>query len=80
MPIESSSARRSIIWLVGKSDRAVSFIRATGTHQGPLRGLAPTGRKVELNAIGVRRFASGRAIERWGFGGSAGILQQLGLA
>jgi len=72
--------REEIIWLVGEGDRAVSFIRATGTHEGPLRGLGPTGRKVEFNAIGALRFASGRAIERWGFGDSTGIQQQLGLA
>jgi predicted ester cyclase len=72
--------REEIIWLVGEGDRAVSFIRASGTNEGPLRGLAPTGRKIEFNAMGALRFASGRAIERWGFGDSAGIQQQLGLA
>jgi len=72
--------REEIIWLVGEGDRAISFIRATGTHEGPLRGLAPTGRKVEFNAMGALRFASGRAVERWGFADSAGIQQQLGLA
>jgi predicted ester cyclase len=72
--------REEILWLVGEGDRAVSFIRASGTHEGPLRGLAPTGRKIEFNAMGALRFASGRVIERWGFGDSAGIQQQLGLA
>jgi predicted ester cyclase len=71
--------REEIIWVVGEGDRAVSFVRASGTHRGPLRGLAPTGRKVEFNAMGALRFASGRAIERWGFGDSVGIQQQLGL-
>jgi predicted ester cyclase len=72
--------REEIIWLVGEGDRAVSFIRATGTHERPLRGLAPTGRKVDFNAMGALRFASGRAIERRGFGDSVEIQQQLGLA
>ncbi len=72
--------REKIIWLVGEGDRAVSFIRATGTHEGSLHGVAPTGRKIEFDAMGALRFASGQAVERWGFGDSAGIVRQLGLA
>jgi predicted ester cyclase len=71
--------REDILWLVGEGDRAVSFVRASGTHQGPLHGIAPTGRLVEFNAMGALRFASGRAIERWGFGDSIGMMQQLGV-
>jgi predicted ester cyclase len=41
--------------------------------------MAPTGRKVEYNAMGALRFASGMAVERWGFGDSAAMMQQLGL-
>lgn len=71
--------REEVIWLVAEGDRAVSFVRASGTHEGPLRGVAPTGRKVEFNAMGAFRFASGQAVERWGFGDSLGMMQQLGL-
>jgi predicted ester cyclase len=71
--------REDILWLVGEDDRTVSFVRASGTHQGPLHGISPTGRRVEFNAIGALRFASGRAIERWGFGDSVGLMQQLGV-
>lgn len=71
--------REEVIWLVAEGDRAVSFVRASGTHEGPLRGIPPTGRKVEFNAMGALRFASGQAVERWGFGDSLGMMQQLGL-
>jgi len=68
-----------IVWLVGEDDCAVSYIRANGTHNGPLHGIEPTGRVVEFNAMGALRFASGRVVERWGFGDSLGMMQQLGL-
>jgi predicted ester cyclase len=71
--------REEILWTVAEGDRAVSYTLLTGTHQGPLYGMEPTGRKVEYNAIGALRFASGMAVERWGFGDAASMMQQLGL-
>jgi predicted ester cyclase len=71
--------REEILWAVAEGDRAVSYVRITGTHRGPLYGMAPTERKVEYNAMGALRFASGMAVERWGFGDSAAMMQQLGL-
>ncbi len=71
--------REEILWSVAEDDRAVSYVRLTGSHQGPLYGIEPTGRKVDYTAMGALRFASGRAIERWGIGDSALMLQQLGL-
>jgi predicted ester cyclase len=68
-----------ILWSVAEGDRVVSYVRLTGTHDGPLYGMEPTGRKVEYNAMGALRFASGRAVERWGFGDSIAMMQQLGL-
>jgi len=71
--------REEILWSVAEGDRAVSYVRLTGTHEGPLYGLEPTGRRVEFNTMGALRFASGRAIERWGFGDSTAMMQQLGV-
>jgi predicted ester cyclase len=71
--------REEILWSVAEEDRAVSYTLLTGTHQGPLYGMEPTGRKVEYNAMGALRFESGMAVERWGFGDSMVMMQQLGL-
>ena len=68
-----------ILWSIAEGDRAVSYVRVTGTHRGPLYGMEPTGRHVDYNAMGALRFASGMAVERWGFGDSAAMMQQLGL-
>jgi predicted ester cyclase len=68
-----------ILWSVGEGDLAVSYTCLTGTNEGPLYGMEPTGRRVEVNTMGALRFASGQAVERWGFGDTAGMMQQLGL-
>jgi predicted ester cyclase len=71
--------REEILWSLGEGDRAVSYVRLTGTHQGPLYGIEPTGRTVAYEAMGALRFASGQAVERWGMGDSTALMQQLGL-
>lgn len=71
--------REKILWSVAEGDRAVSYTLATGTHQGPLYGIKRTERKFEVNTMGALRFESGMAVERWGFGDTAGMMQQLGL-
>jgi predicted ester cyclase len=41
--------------------------------------MEPTGKRVEFNTMGALRFASGQAVERWGFGDTAAMMEQLGL-
>lgn len=50
-----------------------------GTHEGPWRGHAPTGRSFEAPAMQVARFRDGKCVERWGVTDQAAILEQLGL-
>lgn len=71
--------REEILWSIAEGDRAVSYVRITGTHRGPLYGMEPTMQPVDYNAMGALRFAAGRAVERWGFGDSMAMMQQLGL-
>jgi predicted ester cyclase len=71
--------REEILWLVGEDDRAVSYVRSSGTHQGILQGIEPTGRNVEWHSMGALRFRDGQAVERWGLGDSLAMMTQLGL-
>ena len=64
---------------MGEGDRAVSYVRGSGTHLGSLQGMEPTGRSAVWHAMGALRFAGGQAVERWGVGDSIGMLQQLGV-
>jgi predicted ester cyclase len=68
-----------IVWLIAEGDRAVSYVRCSGTHLGSLQGIAPTGRRVEWGSMGALRFENAQAIERWGYGDSLGMMQQLGV-
>ena len=49
-----------------------------GTHQGPYRGIVPTGKRVKWTQISVVRFADGKIVEDWAVADELGILQQLG--
>ena len=68
-----------IEFVVADDDHAVSYVRLTGTHDGHLMGLPPTGRRIDVRAMGILRFAHGRAVERWGIGDNLKQMQQLGL-
>lgn len=59
---------------------SVIELRASGTHRGPLEGIAPTGRRVELDVCNVIEVRNGRiAVEREYFD-SLSMLRQLGMA
>ncbi len=51
----------------------------TGTHQGVLMGIAPTGKKVKFRGLQISRFRDGKMAERWGSSDQLGMLQQLGV-
>jgi serine phosphatase RsbU (regulator of sigma subunit) len=36
-----------------------------GTHQGEFRGMAPTGKEMEIRGIGIFRFSEGKVVESW---------------
>jgi len=68
-----------IDFVVAEDDHAVSYGRMTGTNTGDLMGLPPTGRSIDLETIGILRFANGMAVERWGVADNMVMMQQLGL-
>ena len=47
-------------YIVADQDKAVSYAQITGTHDGDLMGLPPTGRKIDVHSIGILRFAEVR--------------------
>ena len=66
-------------FIVADRDMAVGYARLTGTHDGDLMGLQPTGRKIDVHSIGILRFRDGQVMERWGIGESLTQMQQLGV-
>ena len=65
--------------LVGEGDLVVEHFTASGTQQGEIFGVPPSGRTVTLPGINIWRVRDGRIVERWGRLDELGLLRQLGL-
>lgn len=50
----------------------------TGTHEGSLFDIQPTGKRVTLTAIEMNRFEDGELVETWTQSDMLGLVQQLG--
>jgi steroid delta-isomerase-like uncharacterized protein len=61
-------------------DESLAFAYTmTGTHQGVLMGIAPTGKKMSIRGVQISKFRDGKMVERWGSSDQLGMLQQLGV-
>jgi ketosteroid isomerase-like protein len=58
-------------------DRVVARWSGSGTHEGELMGVAPTGRPIDVDAISVFRIADGKIAEEWTVWDALGLLQQV---
>jgi steroid delta-isomerase-like uncharacterized protein len=59
-------------------DKIAFAYTLTGTHKGDFKGIAPTGKRVEVRGLQIGRFESGQIVERWGSSDDLGILEQIG--
>ena len=50
----------------------------TGTHEGEIMGIEPTGRRVEAPVMEFRRIEDGQIAEMWALVDTLGMLQQIG--
>jgi steroid delta-isomerase-like uncharacterized protein len=64
--------------IVAEGDRVVIRFTSTGTHRGEFAGIAPTGRKVQIQEVAIFRLANGKIVEQWGMPDIHGLLEQLG--
>ena len=65
---------------MAEGDLLAARVTYTGTHEGTMRGVAPTGRVLTWDAMTFRRFdEEGRVVERWIIGDDLALLHQLGL-
>ena len=65
--------------LVAEGDTVAGRLTMTGTHEGPLMGMPPTGRKIQQASTHFVRFRDGKAIEHWGVRDDMGMMRQMGL-
>jgi predicted ester cyclase len=51
----------------------------SGTQEGELEGIPPTGNRVEFSGIMIDRFSGGKLAETWDNYDALGMMQQLGV-
>ena len=64
--------------IIAEGDKVAVRFTATGTHQGDLMGIAPTGKHVTATGINIIRYENGKSTEGWANFDDLGMLQQLG--
>ena len=63
--------------LVASNDRVAASFVYTGTHNGTLYGVPPTGRKLRFTSCDILTIRNGQFAEHWGMGDIAGVLAQI---
>ena len=59
-------------------DRVVTRWHLEGTQNGPLMGIAPSGRRVSIEGIRIDRIENGKIAESWMQMDTMGMLEQIG--
>jgi len=65
--------------LVAEGDTVVGRVTMSGTHQGPLMGIAATGRSSRQAQAHLARFRDGKGVEHRAVRDDLGLMQQLGV-
>jgi steroid delta-isomerase-like uncharacterized protein len=64
---------------LAEGDRVATRWTGTGTHDGELAGIAPTGKRVTVPGMEIVRIANGKLVEGWEGYDSGTLMQQLGV-
>lgn len=65
--------------LVAEGDLVANRFTTTGTHDGPLMGIPPTGRRMVVHGQELHRVSEGKVAETWVVDDVPGIMVQLGV-
>ena len=69
----------SIDELVNGGDKIAISFTLTGTHEGDLMGISPTGKPVKINGMILSHFQDGKIDEEWEILDMLSMFQQLGV-
>src|SRR5919107_608084 len=67
--------------MVAEGDKVVMRFSGSGTHEGETTEAfgSPTGKRMEITGITIKRFADGKIVEAWTNFDALGMMQQLGV-
>jgi len=63
---------------IAEGETVVTRWTATGTHEGELMGIPPTGKQATTAGININRISRGKLVDGWGIFDQLGLLQQIG--
>jgi predicted ester cyclase len=63
---------------LAEGDRVVTRWSGSGTHQGELMGVAPTGNQVTITGLTINRISDGKIVENWSNYDALGMMRQIG--
>lgn len=64
---------------VVEGDTVMQYITMRGTHDGPFRGIKPTGNEIAVPGFHMRRITDGKIVETASVAGMATLLEQIGV-
>lgn len=64
---------------VAEGDEVLEYLTVRGTHEGPFRGVEPTGETIAVDAYHYRRIEDGRIVETASMAGMVTLFSQLGV-
>ena len=64
--------------LIAEANKVVAILTYTGTHQGNIFGIAPTGRPIHYAGTALFHIEAGQILSGWVLGDRLGLLQHLG--
>ena len=73
----SPDFHNEVVTLISEGDQTFARLRYTGTHEGEVFGLAPTGRRFAYAGAAVFTIPGDRIASVWVLGDVYGLLQQL---
>jgi predicted ester cyclase len=65
--------------MIAEGDMVACRVRASGTMQGEMFGIAPTGKSFSAEHVHRHRVVDGKLVERWAVRDDLGTLIQLGI-
>jgi steroid delta-isomerase-like uncharacterized protein len=73
-----TNAHISVEDQLAEGDRVVTRWTGSGTHQGELMGVAPTGNQVTITGLTINRISEGKIVESWSNYDALGMMRQIG--